>query len=143
MTIAHISLNVKSNVPADLRLHLKFNGSLIQSFVLTDEIQHFYHEFDNTSLAHSLEIELANKLPEHTKTNIHNEIIEDVFAEIFDIKLSGIDISHVFYGQSLYFHDYNGATKPVVGQFYRQVGCNGKIKFDFFTPVYLWLYENI
>jgi hypothetical protein len=143
MSLTSISLNVKSNDSVGLQLTVKFNNILIQSFVLTEEVQNFYHEFDNSPSSHSLEIEIKGKRPDHSVLNEHGEIVKDVVAEIFDLKLANIDIGDVFYYKSVYFHNYNGSTKPTVNQFYKTVGCNGIIKFNFYSPVYLWLYENM
>jgi hypothetical protein len=140
---ANISLIAKSNVSADLKLDFRFDDLPIWSTTLTDQVQNFYHEFDDAPAPHRFEIELSNKNREQTKINEHHEIVEDVFAEILDVKISGIDLGHVFYGQSLYYHDYNGTTGPVVGQFFQRLGCNGIVKFNFYTPAYVWLFENI
>jgi hypothetical protein len=61
---------------------------------------------------------------------------------VYDVKINDVEIGQVFYGQSLYFHNNNGYSKPVVGQFFRQLGCNGTVKFEFSTPGYVWLMEN-
>lgn len=143
MSLASISLKVKSNNSVGLTLTVKFNKNLIKSFVLTEEVQNFYYEFDNSPSSHCLEIEINGKLPDHTVLNKHGEIVKDAVAEIFDLKLSGIDVGDVFYHKSVYFHNYNGSAKPTVNQFYKTAGCNGIINFNFCTPVYLWLYENI
>jgi hypothetical protein len=142
MSLTSISLNVKSNDSVGLQLTVKFNNTLIQSLVLTEEVQNFYHEFDNSSSSHSLEIEIIGKKSDHTVLNEHGEIVKDVVVEIFDLKLANIDIGDVFYHKSVYFHNYNGSSKSTVNQFYKTAGCNGTIKFNFYTPAYLWLYEN-
>jgi hypothetical protein len=142
MTKAWISLEANSNAPG-LRLKFRFDNVLIQTMELTDEPQHLYHEFDDVAASHRLEIELSNKLPEHTKIDQYGEIIEDALVQIKKIAISDIELGQVFYGQSLYFHDHNGSSKPVVGQFYEKMGCNGVVRFDFSSPVYSWLIENL
>ena len=140
MTTANISLNAKSNVSKNLKLNFKFDDTPVASMILTNKIQQFYYEFNDTPGDHIFEIELTNKNPKDTKLNQNNEIIEDVFAEVFDIKISGIELGHVFYGQSIYY--YNN-PKPKMGQFFRQLGCNGVVKFKFYTPAYAWLMDNL
>lgn len=142
MTTASITLTTKSNKNSELRLDFKFNDQLIESFVLTDQPRQFRHEFDDAEADHKLEIVLSNKRAEQTKLDQHGQIIEDVLAEVYDVKINEIDIGSVFYGQSLYFHDSNGYSRPTVGQFFRQLGCNGTVKFEFSTPGYVWLMEN-
>ena len=142
MTTASISLTAKSNKNSELRLEFKLNNELIESFVLTEQPQQFNHEFDDSMANHKFEIVLSNKRAEQTKLDQHGQIIEDVFAEVYDVKINNIEIGQVFYGQSLYFHDFNGNSKPVIGQFFRQLGCNGTVQFEFNTPGYVWLMEN-
>jgi hypothetical protein len=142
MTTASISLTAKSNKNSELRLDFKFNNKLIESFVLSEQPQQFKHEFDDSVANHIFEIVLSNKRAEQTKVDKHGQIIEDVFAEVYDVKINEIEIGQVFYGQSLYFHDNNSYSKPVIGQFFRQLGCNGIVKFEFSTPGYVWLMEN-
>jgi hypothetical protein len=142
MTTASISLTAKSNKNSELKLDFRFNNQLIESFVLTDQPQQFRHEFDDAVADHKFEIVLSNKCAEQTKVDQHGQIIEDVLAEVYDVKINEIEIEQVFYKQSLYFHDSNGYSKPMVGQFFRQLGCNGTVKFEFSTPGYVWLMEN-
>ena len=137
MTIASISLNARSNVESDLQLDFKFDDLYLTSMILTNTIQSFRHEFDDLPAAHKFEIVLSGKLPEWTKLDDSGNIIEDVFAEIFDVKISEIPLGQVFYGQSIYF--YHGR----LGQFYQQLGCNGVVTFNFYSPVYVWLMENL
>jgi hypothetical protein len=142
MTTASISLTAKSNKNAGLRLDFRFNDQPIESFILTDLPQQFRHEFDDATADHKFEIVLSNKHADQTKVDQHGQIIDDVLAEVYDVKINEIEVNQVFYGQSLYFHDSNGYSKPVIGQFYRQLGCNGTVKFEFSTPGYVWLMEN-
>lgn len=142
MTKAWISLEANSNA-CGLQLDFCFDNDLIHSMVLTTAIQNFCHEFDDSAASHRFEIKLSNKLPTQCRVNQSGEIVEDVVAEIRNVSLSGIKLGEVFYGQSLYFHDHNGASKPTVGQFYEKMGCNGIIRFDFSSPVYAWCIENL
>ena len=137
MPIATVSLNAKSNVISNLKLDFRFDDVHISSLLLTDTIQQFYYEFDDSPAPHQFEIVLSGKQPEWTKLDHNGNIIEDVFAEIFNVEISRLALGPVFYGQSTYF--YNGK----LGQFYRQLGCNGVVKFNFYSPVYIWLMENI
>lgn len=137
MTIASISLQAQSNVASGLTLDFKFDDVHVTSMTLTDKIQSFHHEFSDLPAVHKFEIVVSGKLPEWTKVDEQGNIIEDVFAEIFDVKISQIPLGQVFYGQSTYFyHDR-------LGQFYRQLGCNGVVTFNFYSPVYVWLMENL
>jgi hypothetical protein len=140
---ASISFNAKSNITAGLKLEMMLDGVLIDSIDLTENTQSWIWHFDDACAEHQFEIVLSNKLPHHTVLDQDNQIIQDVVAEIFDVKISDIDLGPVFYHHSLYYHNSNGWSKPVVTQFFRSLGCNGLVKFNFTTPAYAWLMENI
>lgn len=140
---ASISLSARSNVPAGLKIDIKFDEVLVHSMILSDQAQHWTWLFDDAPADHVLEIELSNKLPHHTVLAHNGQIVEDVMAEIYEVKLSGIDFTSVFYNQSIYTHDSNGWSKPINTQFFHTLGCNGTVRFAFTTPAYAWLMENV
>jgi hypothetical protein len=142
MMKAWISLEASTNCPG-LRLDLRFDGVFLKNMVLTEEVQRLHHEFDDFAAAHRLEIELSNKLPPLAGKHQADPPIEDAVAVIKNVSISGIELGQIFYGQSMYFHDYNGSSNPTVGQFYENMGCNGTVRFDFASPVYAWLIENL
>jgi len=137
MDFASISFNARSNRAVGLKLDFRFDDISLPPMILTDTIQQFRHEFNDSSASHKFEIILSGKQPEMTKLDHKGNIVEDVFAEIFDFKIAEIELGQVFYGQSIYF--YHGK----LGQFYKQLGCNGIVTFNFYSPVYVWLMENL
>jgi hypothetical protein len=143
VTFATISLSAKSNVIADLKLDFRFDNKIVESMIVSDMVQKFVHEFDDQPAPHTFEIILSGKKPEHTKLDNNSNIIQDVLVEISDLKLSGIGIEQVFYRQSTYLYDINNGKKMILGQFYQHLGCNGVVRFDFYSPAYVWLMENI
>lgn len=140
---ASISFSARSNVTAGLKIDIKFDSVLVQSLTLTEQAQHWTWLFDDAAGEHVLEIEMSNKLPNHTVIDVNGQIVTDVLAEIYDVKLSGIDFTSVFYDQSIYTHDSNGWSKPVTTQFFQSLGCNGTVRFAFTTPAWVWLMENV
>lgn len=140
---ASITFSARSNVSAELKLDIKFDSVLVQSLTLTEQAQHWTWLFDDAPADHVLEIELSNKLPHHTVLDHNGDIVQDVMAEIYDVKLSGIDFTSVFYNQSLYTHNSNGWGKSVTTQFFQTLGCNGTVRFAFTTPAWVWLMENV
>jgi hypothetical protein len=145
MTTAQISLQAcSSSMIEGLMLDFWFDGEHVNSMTLTTEPQEFRHEFaDLDRQQHCFEIELKGKTPDHTTVNDRGEIIEDVVAKIQDIAIDDIQLGHLFSKLSTYHHDHNGTTDPVQDQFFDMMGCNGRVKLEFHSPVYLWLLENL
>jgi len=145
MSTAQISLQARSSRESSgLILNFWFDGEQVSSMTLTPEPQEFRHEFpDLDDREHCFEIELHGKTPEHTKVNDQGAIVQDVVAEISDVALDDIQLGHMFSEQASYHHDHNSTTDPVQEQFFGSMGCNGRVKLRFTSPVYLWLLENM
>lgn len=100
-------------------------------------------EFDDQDADHCIDIELSGKLPEHTKVNDVGEIQQDLLVEINDICLDDINIDQLVYTLAEYHHDFNGSQSAIVDKFYGKMGCNGRLRLAFSSPVYIWLLENM
>jgi hypothetical protein len=145
MSTAQISLQARSSSQSSgLILDFWFDGERVRSMTLASEPQEFRHEFpDLDDEEHCFEIELSGKTPDHTKINDQGDIVQDVVAEISDVALDDIQLGHMFLEKTQYYHDHNGTTDPVQDQFFGSMGCNGRVKLRFTSPVYLWLLENM
>jgi hypothetical protein len=101
-------------------------------------------EFDDADdQSHVLEFVLSGKTPEHTQITEQDEIISDVLVKIQNIAFDGIEIDQIFSELAEYHHDFNGSQPATVGRFYGDIGCNGTVRLEFTTPIYLWLLENM
>jgi len=101
-------------------------------------------EFDDVDdESHVLEFVLSGKLPEHTQITEQGEIVSDVTVRIEGIAFDDIVIDQIFSELAEYHHDFNGTQPAVVDQFYGEMGCNGTVRLQFTTPIYLWLLENM
>jgi len=101
-------------------------------------------EFDDVDdKSHVLEFVLSGKLLEHTQITEQGEITSDVTVRIEDISFDDIAIGQIFSELAEYRHDFNGTQPAVVDQFYGEMGCNGTLRLEFTTPIYLWLLENM
>lgn len=98
---------------------------------------------DDVEQEHLLEIEMKNKLPEHTRIDESGRILEDRMVSIRDISLDDIELGTTFTNLSEYQHDFNGTSQAITEKFYGDMGCNGIIRLRFQSPVYLWLLENM
>ena len=76
----------------------------------------------------------------HFQNNLHHHF--------FGLNTSLIQIDDILIDQLLtnkleYIHDFNGSQSTVKDKFYGVMGCNGTAEFEFTTPFYLWLLENM
>jgi hypothetical protein len=104
---------------------------------------HFEHELSDDDGEHELRIVLQGKLPEHTKIDEQGNIISDATLQISNVTIDDLDVNTVFQSNSVYTHDFNGTQPEIKDTFHGIAGCNGTISFEFSTPIYLWLLENM
>ena len=108
------------------------------------DVQDITLEFDDAEdQLHVLEFLLSGKTPEHTQITEQGEIISDVTVRIQDIVFDGIEIDQIFSELAEYHHDFNGIQPIIVDRFYGEMGCNGTVRLEFTTPMYLWLLQNM
>ena len=98
---------------------------------------------DTADQEHVLEIELQNKLPEHTSIDESGNILSDRVIELQNISLDDIQLGQIFTQLATYQHDFNGSQPMIQDQFFGSMGCNGTVRLKFVSPVYLWLLENM
>lgn len=90
---------------------------------------------------HCVEIVMSGKKHIHTQFDSNGEVVSDVAFIVDTMKIQDIDVKHIFcQGRACYHHNFNDDTRSVeVDEFYGYIGCNGTVKIEFFTPIYLWL----
>ena len=118
------------------------HACVYQSDHLTEQ-QHIDHAVLDHDGNHELRIVISGKTLEHTKVDEQNNIIKDVIISVADVTIDGIDIAQLFNEKCVYTHDFNGTQSEIQDVFYGAAGCNGTISFQFTTPIYLWLLENM
>ena len=104
---------------------------------------HFEHELSDDDGEHELRIVLQGKLPEHTKIDEAGNIVKDATLQISNVVIDDIDVNQLFLEKCVYTHNFNGTQSEIKDTFHGIAGCNGTISFEFSTPVYLWLLENM
>ncbi len=108
------------------------------------DMQEISVEFEDADdQTHVLEFVLSGKTPDHTQITEHGEITSDVTIQIRDIAFDDIVIDQIFSELAEYHHDFNGTQPAVIDRFYGEMGCNGTVRLQFTTPIYLWLLENM
>ena len=128
----------------DLRLTARLNGRVFFDQILTQKEISIDTEFsDVDGETYRLEIEMSGKKPEHTIVDYEGNIAEDRMIEISDFAIDDFALAQLFTEKTQYYHDFNGSCTPVVDGFSGAMGCNGVVKFEFTTPAYIWMLENM
>lgn len=100
-------------------------------------------DVEDTEADHALTFELSGKTQDHTKIDQSGGIIEDVTVSIENLAFDEIALGHIVVEQAIYTHDHNGSDTVADHKFYGVMGCNGTVRLEFSTPIYLWLLENM
>jgi hypothetical protein len=126
-----------------LEFATRFNGQTFFDQTVDQQyiVEHTFEDVDNGQGV--LEFELKNKSTDHTKIDENGNIVADSTVEIHNIEIAGINIDQLIYNNSTYTHDFNGTQPLQTVKFYGIMGCNGVVRFEFTTPFYLWLLENL
>ena len=143
MQQAEIAFSVRST-GSDLYLTVILDGQQIQVVQPTAEDQKISLQInDDVETEHCLTLVMSGKQMDHTKIDDQGQILEDRVIEITDVRIDDIELGYVFTKTAQYTHDLNGTSDLVAVPFYGTMGCNGRVDFNFTTPVYLWLLENM
>lgn len=128
----------------DLCLEVKLNNKTKFKKILSTESESIKFEFDDTDDSKQvLEIIMSGKLPEHTVLDSAEHIIKDRLIKINNVSLDEIALGQLFLDQAIYLHDFNGTTEKIQDKFFGIMGCNGTVRLEFSSPVYMWLLENM
>jgi len=143
MQTAKLGFKISAN-EAVLDLRVVLDGQVQWQGRPGTDVQDIAVEFnDADDESHVLEFVLSDKMPEHTRITEQGEIISDVTVRIQDIAFDDISIDQIFSELAEYHHDFNGTQPAIVDRFYGEMGCNGTVRLEFTTPIYLWLLETM
>ena len=118
--------------------HVLYRGDPMGSIVTVS------HDIDDTDLSdHRLVIELTDKTEAHCEVNDNGDIVKDTVVTLHSIMFDDVDITGIMRRVSRYQHDFNGTGQPTEQPLMGTMGCNGTVTFDFTSPVYLWILENM
>ena len=101
------------------------------------------HEISDDDGDHELRFVLKNKQSDHTKVDADGNIVSDARVTVSDIEFDDINCQYLTTTLSQYQHDFNGTGEPTTESFYGEMGCNGTVRLEFTTPIYLWLLEKM
>lgn len=132
-----------TNPDAQLGFEVRLDGVSIYRNEHVATPERFQKFIDDTDGKHVLEFELFGKQVKDTIVDETGKIIEDAVLELSNITLDEIDIKIVMYDNAEYTHNFNGTGETVTQKFFGSMGCNGIVRLEFTTPVYLWFLEKM
>lgn len=137
--LTDITFNVKST-DKPLELEVKFDSEVVFNQIIKNIDNPIKISIDDeVEGSHTLEFVMKGKTIDHTAVDEDGNILEDSQLVFSDIEVDGINIEELFWFQAEYSHDFNGTGKLTVENFYGSMGCNGTVKIDITTPIYMWL----
>jgi hypothetical protein len=146
MTTTQINFQVVPDyVPGVSPLHLtvRLGDQVLLDQPITEPVD-VVHEIDDDEGQHCLEFEMLNKTHAHSPWDSEGRSLGDCLLRIENLTFDSIQLTHLFNEHARYSHSYNDPTGPVIEEeCYGVMGCNGRVRFNFETPVYLWLLENM
>ena len=132
-----------TNPAASLGFEVLLNDkSVFRREHVTESCQITFDIADDDS-AYKLHFVMFGKTADHTKVDDQGNIISDAVLEVCNIQLDDILIDQLLHNKTEYVHDFNGSQNTTIDKFYGIMGCNGTATFEFTTPFYLWLLENM
>ena len=144
MATVTFSCMISAPLDAALRLEVFCDGESVAVFDPVNQ-----HEFSHTfadsvdQLEHVIEFAMSNKTFDHTTVDQQGNIVSDSLIFIKNKQFENIDVNYAFDSHAVYHHDFNGTAAAVQDGFSGIMGCNGRVSFEFTTPIYLWMLENL
>lgn len=102
--------------------------------------------FDNTNtdpVDYELKVILKNKTRKDTVLDKEGNIIKDACLTVDNFVFDNINIDTAVLAQAVYTHNFNDTQDYIDDQYFWRMGCNGVLKINFRTPVYLWFLKKI
>lgn len=126
-----------------LHLTIQLDGKIILDQDITDPVE-FTHDINDDEGQHELELIMLNKTYQHSPWDSQGNSLGDCKLSIKNLSFDGIELGQVFINHSSYYHNFNDPERDQVQEeFHGVMGCNGRVVFQFETPVYLWLLEHM
>ena len=145
MTLLPIEFDISTtDAAAALGIEIWLDDVCLYQHSHVADTYHFRHDVnDDEERLHKLKIVMTGKTSDHTQLDRDGDIVKDAMLGINNITMDGINIDLIFYKIATYQHDFNGTGPECIEKFFGYMGCNGSVTFDFATPGYQWLLENM
>jgi len=128
---------------SDLALECWLDNDMFYDSVVQPGSIDIKYNFIEDEQQHTLKFVLKNKTAEHTKIDESGNILSDVVLELHDMNFDQISLDKILTEHAVYQHDFNGTKEQTQSKFYGTMGCNGAVTFEFASPFYMWLLENM
>ena len=132
-----------TNPDATLAMEVKLNGTVVVVIPHIKQKTEISFDIPDHEAKHKLELVMSGKTHEHTKIDQDGTIVSDSLLIIDELTIDDISLQAWLPDIMAYSHDFNGTQQPVVQKFFGNMGCNGTLIFEFSTPFYLWLLEQL
>ena len=119
------------------------NKSVYKCEHVRESCQVFVDINDEDDATQKLQFVMTGKTTEHTKVDENGNITSDAMLSIGNVLIDDININQLLTQIAKYTHDFNSTQPEITDKFYGNMGCNGTITFEFTTPFYMWLLENM
>ena len=103
----------------------------------------FSHYISDDDGEHKLRVVISGKTSDHTRIDEAGNIVKDATLQISNVVIDDLDVNQLFLEKCVYTHNFNDTQTQIADTFHGVAGCNGTISFEFSTPIYLWLLENM
>lgn len=88
-------------------------------------------------------VEMYNKNPGDTVLDNEGNIVNDVMLNINGVAIDEIELDNLLWTHSVYYPVADQSGAPESLKECVNLGWNGRWEFQFDSPIYLWLIENL
>ena len=144
METVNISFDIESSdITCPLGVEIWLDDAVLLSNHHVQEKIKFSHDINDDDGEHQLRVVMSGKISDHTRVDEAGNIVKDATLQISNVVIDDIDVNQLFLEKCVYTHNFNDTQPEIADTFHGVAGCNGTISFEFSTPIYLWLLENM
>ena len=144
METVKISFDIEtSDAACPLGVQVWLDSAVLLSNSHVQEKISFAHDISDDDSEHQLRVVISGKTSDHTRVDEAGNIVKDATLQISNVVIDDLDVNQLFLEKCVYTHTFNGTQPEIEDTFHGIAGCNGTITFEFSTPIYLWLLENM
>ena len=128
----------------DITAEILLDQKSIGNYVCSTTPGTFDILLDDARSSHQLSVVVQGKTHEHTIVADDGSIEHDISITVSQLEFEEIDMMPIFcQGLRCYYHSNNDPTRSVeLDEFHGYMGCNGRVNFEFDTPIYLWFNKH-
>ena len=144
METVKISFDIEtSDAECPMGVEIWLDHAVLLSHNHVQEKITFSHDISDDDGEHKLRVVISGKTSDHTRVDEAGNIVKDATLQLSNVVIDDIDVNQLFLEKCVYTHNFNDTQSEIQDTFHGVAGCNGTITFEFSTPIYLWLLENM